>query len=89
MKRLLVTVALGSTLVGPAFAQHDPDDPNDPNTHRRIHAFEQQQSKVPVHAGDNYYGRNNNLNPDLQIGGSWWRRHQRKHARGVSIHEQK
>jgi hypothetical protein len=89
MKRLLVTVALGSTLAGPAFAQHDPNDPNDPNTHRRVHAFEQQQSKVPVYAGDIYYGRDNNLNPEPKIGGSWWRRRQRKHARGARPIEQK
>jgi hypothetical protein len=89
MKRLLITVALSTALAAPAFAQHDPKDPNDPRIDHRVRAFERRQSRVPVYAVDIYYERNNDLNPDLQSGGSWWRRHQRKHAGAVRSVEQK
>jgi Ni/Co efflux regulator RcnB len=68
MKKLLVIVALGTVIAAPAFAQQDP---NDPNGHRRAHAAHQQRSTVPP--GGIYYGRNNNLNPDFQLGGSRWK----------------
>jgi hypothetical protein len=78
---LLSVFAVGTVFGAPAFAQHDPNDPNDPSRHLRGRAFEHQQSRVPLHAGgDIYYERNNNLNPDFQLGGSWWKRHHRKHA---------
>jgi hypothetical protein len=75
MKRLFVLVALGTVIAAPAFAQRDP------NGRHHVRASHQEQSStVPRHARDTYYERNNNLNPDFQLGGSWWKRHQRKHA---------
>ena len=75
MKRLLVLVALGTIIAAPAFAKL--------NTNVRHHvraSHQEQSSTVPQHARDTYYERNNNLNPDFQLGGSWWKRHQRRHA---------
>jgi hypothetical protein len=75
MKRLFVLVALGTVIAAPAFAQRDP------NAHHHVRASHQKQSSTaPRHAGDIYHGRNNNLNPDFQLGGSWWKRHQPRHA---------
>jgi hypothetical protein len=70
MKALLVIIALGTVFPAPAFAQHDPNDPNDPGAHQRVRAFDQRHSRIPLYAGDIYYERNNNLNPDFQLGGS-------------------
>jgi hypothetical protein len=84
MKKLLLAVALGTVLAAPVFAQHDPNDPNNPSVHRRVRAFDQQQSKVPSDAGDIYYGRNRNLNPDFQLGRSWWKRYRRRPVEATS-----
>ena len=80
MKKLLVIVALGTVIAAPAFAQQDP---NDPNVHRRARAAHQQRSTVPP--GGIYYGRNNNLNPDFQLGGSRWKTNKAKRARHGSV----
>ena len=78
MKRLLVIVALGTVLATPAFAQRDPNDPNDPRAGHRVRVFNQQRSTVPLYAGDIYYGHNGNTNPDLQLGGDRWKALHRK-----------
>ena len=62
MKKLLAIVVLGTVLTTPAFAQRDP---NDSNVHQRAGSA-QQRSTIPP--GGIYYGRNNNLNPDFQLG---------------------
>jgi hypothetical protein len=86
MKKLLVIVALGIVALGivvaaPAFAQQDPNDPNDPGAHHRARAFEQRQSKmIPPYARDIYYERNNDFNPDFPLGDTRWRTlHHRAH----------
>jgi hypothetical protein len=76
-----VIVALGTVFAAPAFAQQDPNDPNDPGAHHRARAFEQRQSKmIPPYAGDIYYERGNEFNPDFPSGDSRWRTlHHRAH----------
>jgi hypothetical protein len=73
MKKLLVIVALGTVIAAPVFAQHDP------NTDHRIRSPQQQRSTVPP--GGIYYGRNNNLNSDFQLGGERWKTNKPKHVR--------
>jgi hypothetical protein len=80
MKKLFAIVALGTVLSAPAFAQHDPNDPNDPRAHHGIRALDQRHSRIPVYAGDIYYERDHEPNPDSQLDRSWWKRHQRKQA---------
>jgi hypothetical protein len=78
MRKLLVLVALGTVVAGPSFAQHDPNDPNDPRAGHRVRAFNQQQSTIPLYAGDIYYGRNGNASPELQLDGDRWKAFHRK-----------
>jgi hypothetical protein len=73
MKKLLVLVAFGTVLAAPAFAQRDP---NDPNVHHRARAA--QRSTIPP--GGIYYERNNNLNPDFQLGSERWKTNKLKPA---------
>ena len=73
MKKLLVLAAFGTILAAPAFAQREP------NTDHRVRSSQQQRSTVPP--GGIYYGRNNNLNPDFQLGGSRWKTNKAKHVR--------
>ena len=79
MKKLLAIVVLGTVLTTPPFAQRDP---NDSNVHQRAGSA-QQRSTVPP--GGIYYGRNNNLNPDFQLGGSRWKTNKAKRARHGSV----
>jgi hypothetical protein len=65
MKKLLVVVAIGTTIAAPAFAQQAPNARQDPHTSQR-----QWSSRVHVFAPDYYtpwYG-NENANPDFQSG---------------------
>jgi hypothetical protein len=75
MKKLLAIVALAIVVAAPAFAQQDPNNPNrEPGRASRQH-----RSTVPP--GGIYYGRNNNLNPDFQLGGERWKTNKAKRAR--------
>ncbi len=71
MKMPLVAAVLGTLLVAPAFAQHDPD----------IHERASHKNRSTVPSGDIYYGRHGNTNPDFQQGGSQWKtvHHHRAH----------
>jgi hypothetical protein len=78
MKKFFAIVALGTFVSAPAFAQHDPNDPNDPGAHHGIRAFDQRHSRIPLYAGDIYYEGGHDPNPDSQLDRSWWKRHERK-----------
>jgi hypothetical protein len=73
MKKLLVLVALGTIIAAPAFAQREP------NTDHRARSPQHQRSTVPP--GGIYYERNNNANPDFQLGGDRWKTNRAKHVR--------
>jgi hypothetical protein len=73
MKRLLVLATLGTVLVAPAFAQHEPDA----GQHRR--------STVPP-GGIYYYERHNNANPNSRFGGERWKTTHKKSKRDRHHH---
>jgi hypothetical protein len=64
MKRPFVLVALCTVIAAPAFAQRIP------NAHHHVRGSQQQRSTA-VPPTSEIYQRNNNANPDFQLGGSW------------------
>jgi hypothetical protein len=71
MRKLpLLVVALG-IVAAPAFAQPAT------NGHHRTRSSHQQPPQQSYTYG---YKRNNNLNPDFQLGGSWWRTNSKRKA---------
>jgi opacity protein-like surface antigen len=78
MKKLLAIAALAIVIAAPAFAQQNPNNPN----RQPSRLSQQQRSTVP--SGD-IYRRNNNLNPDFQLGGSRWKTNKAKRARHGSV----
>ena len=70
MRKLLAVVALATLVAAPAFAQQVPGGRHEGRTARQ----ERSQRVIPYapSAPDIYYGRqerNENLNPDFQLGG--------------------
>jgi hypothetical protein len=80
MKKLLVIAALSTVIAAPSFAQRGP---NDPNLHQRARAAPQRSTTPP---GGIYYERDDNLNPDFQLGGARWKTNKAKRA-AVVINE--
>jgi hypothetical protein len=74
VKKLVMILGLATVLATPAFAQQDPNDPNDPSAHLRVRAFEQRQSEMtPPYARDIYYERGNKLDPDFPSSDLRWK----------------